>query len=134
MIKVSSKKKITSKVEKTKTGFSAFAVDYPVFTTGKTISELIKNLKEALNLYFDDDGLLVEEKNINLEIDLKQFFQFYRVINAKFLADRIGMNPTLLSQYVQGRKKPSVIQTEKILSGIREIGRELSDLRLVSQN
>jgi len=131
MIKAVIKKKIASKVEKTKTGFSAFAVDYPVYTTGKTISELTKNLKEALNLYFEDDGLKVEEKNINLEIDLKQFFQFYRVINAKFLADRIGMNPTLLSQYVQGRKKPSLIQTEKILSGIREIGRELSDLQMV---
>ena len=134
MIKTSFKKKIAAKVEKTKTGFSAFAVDYPVFTTGKTISELNRNLTEALNLYFEDDGLTVDKKNINLEIDLKQFFQFYRVINAKFLADRIGMNPTLLSQYVQGRKKPSAVQTEKILHGIREIGRELSDLRLVAQN
>ena len=134
MVKVISKKKIISKVEKTKTGFSAFAVDYPVFTTGKTISDLTRNLTEALNLYFEDNGIKVEEKNINLEIDLKQFFQFYRVINAKFLADRIGMNPTLLSQYVQGRNKPSLIQTEKILNGIREIGKELSDLRLVSSN
>ncbi len=134
MTKTPIKKKITSKVEKTKTGFSAFAVDYPVFTTGKTIAELTKNLTEALNFYFEDDGLKISEKNINLEIDLKQFFQYYRVINAKFLAGRIGMNPTLLSHYVQGRKKPSVMQTEKILNGIREIGRELSDLRLVSQN
>lgn len=134
MVKTINKKKIASKVEKTKTGFSAFAVDYPVFTTGKTISELTKNLTEALNLYFEDDGIKVEEKNISLEIDLKQFFQFYRVINAKFLASRIGMNPALLSHYVQGRKKPSVTQTEKILNGIREIGKELSDLRFVSQN
>ncbi|MCA6378286.1 MAG: helix-turn-helix transcriptional regulator [Cytophagales bacterium] len=128
MVKVSIKKKVVAKVEKTKTGFSAFAIDYPVFTTGKTISELTKNLAEALNLYFEDDGYRVEEKNIDLEIDLQQFFQFYRVINAKFLADRIGMNPTLLSQYVQGRKKPSLLQTEKILNGIREVGRELSEL------
>jgi predicted RNase H-like HicB family nuclease len=128
MIKALIRKKIVAKVEKTKTGFSAFAIDYPVFTTGKTISELTKNLAEALNLYFEDDGYWVEEKNIDLEIDLQQFFQFYRVINAKFLADRIGMNPTLLSQYVQGRKKPSLLQTEKILNGIREVGRELSEL------
>ena len=126
------KKKIETKVEKTKTGFSAFATDYPVFTTGKTISELSKNLAEALNLYFEDDGFKVDEKNIDLEFDLKQFFQYYRVINAKFLADRIGMNPTLLSQYVQGRKKPSAIQTGKILNGIREIGKELSELSLAS--
>lgn len=124
------RKKVSVKVEKTKTGFSAFAVDYPVFTTGKTMAELSKNIVEALNLYFEDDGIEVDEKEVKLEIELKQFFQFYRVINARFLADRIAMNPTLLSQYVQGRKKPSSTQTEKILKGIREIGKELSDLSL----
>lgn len=128
------KKKVNVTVEKTDTGFSAFAIDYPVFTTGKTISELSDNMVEALNLYFEDDGIRVEAKNINLEIDLKQFFQYYRVINAKFLAERIGMNATLLSQYVQGRKKPSPSQTEKILNGIHQIGKELSELSLVSKD
>jgi predicted transcriptional regulator len=83
-----------------------------------------------LYLYFEDDGMEVGERDIKLDIELKQFFQFYRVINAKFLADRISMNPTLLSHYVQGRKKPSATQTEKILKGIREIGKELSDLSI----
>ena len=101
------KKKFHAKVERTATGFSAFANDYPIFTTGKTITEITTNLIDAFNLYLEDDGLRIEEKNIHLEIDLKQFFQYYRVINAKFLADRIGMNPTLLSQYVKGRKRPS---------------------------
>ncbi|NOS90783.1 MAG: XRE family transcriptional regulator [Cyclobacteriaceae bacterium] len=132
MVKSIVKKKVTVKVEKTKTGFSAYAMDYPVFTTGKTFSELSKNIVEALNLYFEDDGRSVDQKDIKLEIELKQFFQFYRVINAKFLADRIEMNPTLLSHYVQGRKKPSIVQTEKILKGIREIGKELSELNLYS--
>ena len=128
------KRKIVAIVEKTDTGFSAFAVDYPAFTTGKTISELSKNIVEALNLYFEDDEIQISQKNINFEIDLKQFFQHYRVINSKFLAERIGMNPALLSQYVQGRKKPSAQQTEKILNGINEIGRELSELSLVTRD
>lgn len=126
------RKKIKATVEKTDSGFSAFTTDYPVYTTGKNFSELLENMMEALNLYFEDDGIRVEPKNINFEIDLKQFFQYYRVINAKFLAERIGMNPALLSQYVQGRKKPSAQQTEKILKGINEIGRELSELSLIS--
>lgn len=133
-MKVLLKKKIRAVVERTDTGFSAFAAEYPVFTTGKTFSELSDNMVEALNLYFEDDGQQVNSKNVQFEIDLKQFFQYYRVINAKFLAERIGMNATLLSQYVQGRKKPSIAQTEKILSGINEIGRELSELSLVSKN
>ncbi len=128
------KRKIVAVVEKTNTGFSAFAVDYPAFTTGKTISELSRNIVEALNLYFEDDEIQLTQKNINFEIDLKQFFQHYRVINSKFLAERIGMNPALLSQYVQGRKKPSAQQTERILNGINEIGRELSELSLVTRD
>jgi len=43
------------------------------------------------------------------------------------------MNPTLLSQYVQGHKKPSENQTAKILTGIHQIGQELSDMNLIFQ-
>ena len=125
------KKKIKAIVEKTNTGFSAYTEDYPVFTTGKSIGELLKNIVEALNLYFEDDGFKILSQNVRMEVDLKQFFRYYRVINAKFLAARIGMNPTLLSQYVQGRKKPSQQQTERILKGIHAIGRELAEINLV---
>lgn len=118
-------------VEKTDTGFSAFSIDYPMFTTGRTIPKLIHNALEAVNLYFEDENTIVNQENLTFEIDFKQFFQYYKVLNAKFLADKIGMNPTLLSQYVQGRKKPSEAQTQKILSGIHQIGQELSEINLI---
>ena len=124
------KKKIKFTVEKTDTGFSAFSEVNPIFTTGKTFTELLKNVVEAMNLYLTDQDSKVVEKNIEFEIDLQQFFQYYRVINSKFLAQRIGMNESLLSQYVQGRKKPSQKQTNKILQGIQQVGRELSNLYL----
>ncbi len=41
-------------VEKTNTGFSAFSEEFPIFTTGKTIPELIHNAYEAVQLFFDD--------------------------------------------------------------------------------
>jgi hypothetical protein len=124
------KKKIKVILEKTNTGFSAYALDenIPVGTTGKTISELQSNLVEALNLFFEDQGLKVTMNNIVIEVDFQQFFQYYKVLNGKFLAEKIGMNPTLLSQYVQGRKKPSQKQSQKIIRGIQEIGKELSKL------
>jgi predicted RNase H-like HicB family nuclease len=124
-------KKIKVTVEKTDTGFSAFCEDYPIFTTGRTIPELIDNAFEAANLYFEDDNIKLTHDNLKFEIDFKQFFQYYKVINSKFLADKIGMNPTLLSQYVQGHKKPSEKQTEKILYGIHQIGQELSEINLI---
>lgn len=117
-------------VEKTDTGFSAYCEEYPIFTTGRTVSELLNNAFEATQLYFEDQ-FEVSHNNLNFEIDFVQFFKYYKVINAKFLAEKIGMNPTLLSQYVQGHKKPSESQTEKIILGIQQIGQELSEINLI---
>lgn len=125
------KKKISIIVEKTNTGFSGYSNDYPIFSTGRTIPELIDNVFEATNLYFEDETIEIKHDNLKFEIDFKQFFQYYKVLNSKYLADKIGMNPTLLSQYVQGHKKPSEKQTEKILYGIHQIGQELSEINLI---
>jgi hypothetical protein len=102
-----------------------------VFTTGQNITELYTNLIEALNLAFEDVGFEVAADDLKLHLDLRQFFQYYKVLNANFLARRIGMNPTLLSQYVRGKKRPSAKQTDKIINGIQSIGKELSEIRLV---
>lgn len=118
-------------VEKTNTGFSAFSEDYPIFTTGKSVPELINNVYEATELYFEEQPVKLDTTDIKFQIDFQQFFKFYKVINANFLAERIGMNATLLSQYVQGHKKPSAKQTEKILNGIHQIGQELSEINLL---
>jgi predicted RNase H-like HicB family nuclease len=120
--------KIKVILEKTDTGFSAFASDLPVYTTGRSIAELQQNMTEALELYFEEEKKPSALLEINYEMDLQQFFLYYRVLNTKFLAERIGMNPALISQYVQGRKKPSKLQSTKILNGIQQIGKELSDL------
>lgn len=126
-----SKRKIAVTVEKTSTGYSAYADNENIFSTGNDIPELYVNLVEALNLAYEAEGVELTTDNIKLHLDLKQFFQYYRVLNANFLAQRIGMNPTLLSQYVRGKKEPSAKQIDKILNGIQSIGRELADLRFV---
>jgi predicted RNase H-like HicB family nuclease len=125
------KEKITMLVEKTETGFSAYSQNYPIFTTGQSIPELINNAYEAINFYFDETSTQIKPQDIKFEIDFKQFFKYYKVLNAKFLAEKIGMNATLLSQYISGTKKPSAKQTEKILKGIHQIGQELSGINLL---
>jgi hypothetical protein len=129
---INRKKKIEITVEKTDTGFSAYANDWGVFSTGANIPELVSHLVEAINLFLEEDDVEpIQVSDLRLNLDLKQFFQYYKVLNARFLAQRIGMNPTLLSQYVRGVKRPSPKQTEKIIQGIQGIGRELSDLRFI---
>ena len=122
--------KIKFVVEMTDTGFSAYSPDYPVYTSGINLTELKSNINEAANFYYEDRGIVISPDDVELEMDIQQFFKYYRVINAKFLAKRIGMNETLLSQYIHGKKKPSSRQTKKIFHGIREIGKELSSINL----
>jgi len=116
-------------IEKTSTGFSAYAENYPVYTTGESMNELIANTHEAFSLYFENKGF--NPARLSFEIDFKQFFQYYKVINSKALAEKIGMNPTLLSQYVRGHKKPSETQSRRILYGINRIGRELAEMSVI---
>lgn len=124
-------KKINLIVEKTSTGFSAYAENLPVYTTGKSMTELKSNILEAINLYQEEnDGASITLKDINITLDLPQFFDYFKVINAKALSERVGMNQSLLAQYVGGQKKPSVKQVEKILTGIRELGKELTELQI----
>jgi len=129
---MSVKKKITVTVEKTKDGFSACAEEYPVFTTGSVMNELFYNIKEAFILYFDDENF--DDSQIVYEIDFSQFFKYYKVLNAKALAEKIGMNPTLLSQYVRGHKKPSEQQSRRILYGINKIGQELAEMSIIYEH
>ncbi len=53
-----------------------------------------------------------------------------KVINAKALSERIGMNQSLLAQYKRN-KKPSDAQVKRILNGVQQIGRELSEVRFL---
>jgi hypothetical protein len=124
-------KKIEITVEKTATGYSAFTDEMNVYTTASDINGLYTNLIEALNFSLEEKGIQVTIEDLKLKLDLPQFFRYYKVLNANFLAKRIGMNPALLSQYVHGKKKPSLKQTEKIIDGIQRIGQELADIRLV---
>ena len=127
-------KKMKFVVETTQTGYSAYAEDFdkfPIGTTGDTLDSLKANLLEAANLYFDYIGKKkISIEQIEIEFDLQSFFDFYGIINAKALSRRIGMSNSLLSQYVNGVKKPSPKQVAKIAAGLREVGKELAELQL----
>jgi len=122
--------KIHIKVEVTDTGFSAYSDDVSVYTTGENSTHLYENVLEAVNMAMEENGYYVTSENLRLELDLQQFFQHYKVLNANFLAKKIGMNPTLLSQYVRGIKSPSTKQVHKIIEGIQSIGQELASVEL----
>lgn len=123
--------KIEIIVEKTRTGYSAYAEKFPVYTVGKSLEELKSNILESINLYMARSGKTVDEKDLRIMLDIQQFFEFYKVINAKALSDRIGMNQSLLAQYIKGIKKPSAKQANRILKGVQQVGKELASIQFI---
>ena len=112
-------------IEKTRTGFSAYSNDFPIFSTGKTLVALMNNLDEAIELYFEDAPKI----KFQYQIQFADFFIHYRILNARIFAERIGLHPTLLSQYIRGVKPFSKEQGLRIIKGVQQIGKELSGMR-----
>lgn len=60
-------------IEKTDTGFSAYAKDRPVYSTGSNLTMLQEHLLEALELAHEESGEKISREQIVLEFDLQQF-------------------------------------------------------------
>jgi hypothetical protein len=127
------KPKIIMKVLKEETGFSAnITLDNMLIATqAEDIEELKINIIDVLNLSFEDHQITFTIDDVTLKPDLPSFFEFYKVINAKALSQRIGMSQSLLSQYINGIKKPSQNQTKRILQGVQRLGRELTAIQFL---
>ena len=57
---------------------------------------------------------------------ISRIFLTHPELNASAVARRLGIQQSLLAQYIRGLKKPSAEREQKILDTIREIGCELS--------
>jgi predicted RNase H-like HicB family nuclease len=127
------KSTLTIMIAKEDIGYSATTSvkDIHIHTEGETLEELRDNVLEAVNLSFEDKGFTYSANEIILKPDLQSFFEFYKVINAKALSERIGMSQSLLTQYIKGIKKPSSSQTQRILKGVQQVGKELAPIQFL---
>lgn len=57
---------------------------------------------------------------------LQRFFLTHKEINVAEFARRMGMNPTLLRNYINGFKKPSKEREQEIMDHIHKLGEELA--------
>ena len=118
--------RITWQLEETKTGFSAYSEKYPIHSTARDLESLMPKLNEAAALYFEIPEEEETQFRHTLHIDFRTFFIHYKILNARILAERIGMSSALLSQYIRGKKNPSVSQLQRIQKGMLQISRELA--------
>lgn len=59
---------------------------------------------------------------------MQSFFLTHPEINVSGFARRVGINPGLLRNYINGFKQPSREREEEIMAGIRHLGLELSNV------
>lgn len=127
-------KQIDFVIEKGKDGYGAYREEAGgvIATMGNTVQEIKKNILEAYNLFACETGKSeIIEDQVNLKYDLASFFDFYKEINVSALGKRIGMQKSVLSAYKNGNRTPSDKQVKKILTGIKDLGKELSELELI---
>ena len=124
---------IKMKITKEDSGYSANTVvhNISINTEADNFDELKINILEAVNFAFEEKGFIYNIEEIKFTFDMESFFNFYKIINAKAFSERIGMNQSLLAQYVKGIKKPSPSQTQRILKGVQQLGRELAEIRFI---
>lgn len=64
-------KTISFRIKKEGKRYTASANDYFIVTQGKNLDELSKNIREATELYFDDNKKTKTKKNLNcISLDL----------------------------------------------------------------
>lgn len=90
----------------------------------EAVQDLLVTRQELIN-----EGIDVPELEMKFKYDLWAFFDKYPM-NATLVAKEIGINPSLMRQYIAGIKKPSKQRIDDIQNGIRNIGRMLSDISL----
>mgnify|MGYP002623036176 CR=1 FL=1 len=56
---------------------------------------------------------------------IQRFFLTHKEINVAEFARSIGLNPTLLRNYINGFKKPSLEREQQILDRIHKLGEEM---------
>ena len=115
---------------------SAYIKDAPIFTVGNDLKEIELNIREAIELYLEDNQnpceLLSDEYELKYRVDTATFLNYYSSVFTKAALSRItGINERQLWHYAAGVHKPRSKQTEKIKNGIKSLTKELESINLV---
>jgi len=101
--------------------------DNLITDSAPSIGLLEKKMKKALEAFHGLDSAKIE---FDLAHDLTAVFDQKDYLNLSAVAERIGINRSLMAQYAAGKKFPSPERARKIEKTIHELGRDLLKLRI----
>lgn len=114
---------------------SAYIEGAPIITVGNNIKEIEDNMKEAVELYLEDNEAPCEvmsgDFELKFKVDAATFINYYSGVFTKAALSRItGINERQLWHYAAGVHKPRKRQLDKIQKGISTLAEELSAISL----
>lgn len=115
-------------VQKTGTGYCAYAEDYSILATGKTIKVLQQEAEELLTASCEVQGVDRSEYTILYTYDFPSLVAATR-LNVDALSSLTGLNASLMSQYLSGKKKPGPKQKQRIEAGVKQYARMLDSFQ-----
>lgn len=134
------KKMLDVIVETGKDGFGCFIANESGLTTtfvgqGKTARLAIQDFLQAYKEVSDiarEEHEDFPELEFNFIFDIGAFFNYYPLSVSAF-ARYIGMNESLLRQYVSGAKSPSAKTLARVREGLDSLGKDIGRGLLVSK-
>lgn len=122
-------------VEYAEKNLSAYIEGVPIFTVGNDLNEIERNMREAIELYLEDNPnpceQLTGDFELKFRIDMATFINYYSGIFTKAALSRItGINERQLWHYAAGTHKPRKKQSERVQNGIKSLTKELEAISL----
>jgi predicted RNase H-like HicB family nuclease len=124
-------------LEKSETGYSAYAPDHSgIYTAADTYEEVKENIEEVIEHqidYLEETGKTAEAellKNARLEyfLDVRQFFEQYPMLNKSEFANYIGMNASMMRKISSGLIALSDTKARQIQEGLHRLAKDLSHI------
>lgn len=101
--------------------------DELIVSSADNYESLVADFKQILQKFHHIDP---EQIEFDLSYDLTALFKEKSFLNLTAVADRLGMNRSLLAQYAAGIKFPSLKTAVRIIRVIHGFGNELRSIKL----
>ena len=101
--------------------------DNLITESASSVPELERKMKALLK-----DWHAVDAKQISFELqyDIAGLFDEKKFLNAAVIAERAGINKSLMRQYASGIKFPSLERAKQIERVIHELGKEMLGIKI----
>ena len=96
--------------------------------TAKEAKEDLLQAYEEIKEMLKEDGIEAEELTFVCHYDIKSFFDYFDFLNVSRVAERAGINPSLMRKYTSGLANAGEGQYVKLKAAVDAFAKELSEV------